>query len=119
MFWKLYFWFRLLLYVLDLVTYNGGFNPAVLWTDRIVTALELLAVFGLAYEKVIWTALFWKLFAVPAIISDLLVFSLFIRVYNPAVAAGSMLLQAPVYVAMFVYIFRFLPSMAGQAEVQA
>ena len=114
LFWKIYSWFISFLTVICvvLIGIKGGLFNAWRITDFIVTTFEILGLISFAYKKRIFRVVFWEVYFFIAIAWDIsyifLIEPIFLgKHYSLLVHSLSISISLPVYIALYLYSFRF------------
>lgn len=112
MFWKIYFWFIVVILFLGNITDLDSFGGIWDFVDLIVSIGGLMGLFLYAYKKRLFNAVFWKIYLPVCVIWDLC-FNIVIypstsgQPFEPIEFIGFFFL-IPVYISIYLYAFKFL-----------
>lgn len=109
MFWKIYFWFFIVLLVCSYAI--SGIREIWGVVDLLISSFALVGFFLFAYRKFFLTSRFWKVYVFIFIIWDF-VYNLLIvpkvkGKFEPFSLVG-LIFVIPIYIALYLYAFRFL-----------
>lgn len=110
MFWKIYFWFFIVILVLGYSTEGIGGIWGII--DLLISIVALAGLFLYAYKKSFLNSAFWKAYLPLFIIWDF-TYNLIIEpsvsgtTFEPIALVGFLFL-VPIYIALYLYAFRFL-----------
>jgi len=110
MFWKIYFWFFILLLILGYST--GGIGGIWGIIDSVISLGALGGLYLYAYRKTLFSSMAWKTYLFMFVIWDL-TYNIIIQprasgtAFDPINLIG-LLFVVPVYIALYLYGFRFL-----------
>lgn len=109
MFWKLYFWFFLIVMVFFYSVAEGIRMMDII--DILISLTGLVGLFLYAYKKTFLSSAFWKAYLFFILIWDFIL-SIFIETMvlgtklDPVVLIIACILSIPIYVALYLYGFR-------------
>lgn len=109
MFWKIYFWFFIVILVLGYSTEGVGGIWGII--DLLLSIGALAGLFLYAYKKSFFNSAFWKAYLPLFIIWDF-TYNLIIEpkvsgTNFELVALAGFLFSIPIYIALYLYAFRF------------
>lgn len=119
MFWKIYFWILLVLLLVGYIEMAfGKALSAIYFIDLAISIPSLVGFFLFAYKKIFLTAKFWQPYIIVYILWDLF-FNLVLEPridndYSWITAFIGFVVIFPMWIALYLYAFRFLKGAQSQ-----